>query len=88
MVDKLRDKLLKTKLVEQLMGFSVVGVVVTLFSMALMYLFNEWLSINVFVTYVLVYILSILLSYFFVIFSYKANKCSSRSSSVWKGAVR
>ena len=63
MTDKLRDKLLKTKFVQQLMGFSVVGVVVTLFSMLLMYLFNEWVGINVFVTYVFVYILSILLSY-------------------------
>ena len=58
-----KNQLVKSKVVQRFMGFSIVGVVVTLFSMALMYLFNEWLSINVFVTYVLVYILSILLSY-------------------------
>lgn len=59
----IKNQLVKSKVVQRFMGFSIVGVVVTLFSMALMYVCNELLAWNVFVTYFVVYLVSILLSF-------------------------
>lgn len=51
------------KTVRKIAGFSFVGVIVTLVSMALIYIMNEWLHWNPYVSYILSTILSILLSY-------------------------
>lgn len=59
----IKNQLVKSKVVQRFMGFSIVGVVVTLFSMALMYVCNELLAWNVYVTYFVVYLVSILLSF-------------------------
>lgn len=52
------------KLISTISGFSVVGVVVTLVSMLLIFVFNEILCWNSIVSYLISYTLSILLSYF------------------------
>lgn len=52
------------KLISTFAGFSVVGVVVTLVSMLLIFIFNEVLCWNSIVSYLISYALSILLSYF------------------------
>ncbi len=51
------------KTVRKIAGFSFVGVIVTLVSMALIYIMNEWLHWNPYVSYIVSTILSILLSY-------------------------
>ena len=51
------------KIVRKIAGFSFVGVIVTLVSMALIYIMNEWLHWNPYVSYIVSTILSILLSY-------------------------
>lgn len=51
------------KTIRKIAGFSFVGVIVTLVSMALIYLMNEWLDWNPYVSYIVSTILSILLSY-------------------------
>ena len=52
------------KLISTFAGFSVVGVVVTLVSMLLIFVFNEVLCWNSIVSYLISYALSILLSYY------------------------
>ncbi|OIP84763.1 MAG: hypothetical protein AUK44_01275 [Porphyromonadaceae bacterium CG2_30_38_12] len=47
---------------KKLLGFSIVGIVVTLFSILLLYLFIQLIGMNVYVGYVISYFLSILLS--------------------------
>ncbi len=47
---------------KKLIGFSIVGVIVTLFSIFLLYLFVQILRFNLYVGYSLSYIISILLS--------------------------
>lgn len=51
------------KTVRKIAGFSFVGVIVTLVSMALIYIMNEWLHWNPYVSYITSTVLSILLSY-------------------------
>lgn len=51
------------KTVRKVVGFSFVGVIATLVSMALIYIMNEWLHWNPYVSYLISTILSILLSY-------------------------
>ena len=51
------------KTVRKVVGFSFVGVIATLVSMALIYVMNEWLHWNPYVSYLISTILSILLSY-------------------------
>ena len=62
-MSKLYDKIAHN-LVRNLVGFSIVGVVVTVFSMVLLYLFNDVFNMNAYVAYVTAYVLSILLSYY------------------------
>ncbi|MBP7463337.1 MAG: GtrA family protein [Bacteroidales bacterium] len=45
-------------------GFSSIGLLMTLFSMLLIYLFNDILKIDVFISYVISYSASILASYY------------------------
>jgi putative flippase GtrA len=47
---------------KKLLGFSIVGIIVTLFSILLLYLFIQLIGMNVYVGYVISYLLSILLS--------------------------
>lgn len=49
---------------KRLTGFSVVGVIVTLFSLLLLYITNNVLHFNLYIAYLVSYFLSILLSYF------------------------
>ena len=51
------------KHVRRMVGFSLVGVIATLVSMAMIYVMNEWLHWNPYVSYVVSTLLSILLSY-------------------------
>lgn len=51
------------KIVRKVVGFSFVGVIATLVSMALIYVMNEWLYWNPYVSYIISTVLSILLSY-------------------------
>lgn len=51
------------KTIRKIVGFSFVGVIVTFVSMALIYIMNEWLHWNPYVSYIVSTILSILLSY-------------------------
>lgn len=51
------------KTVRKVVGFSFVGVVATLVSMTLIYVMNEWLLWNPYVSYFISTVLSILLSY-------------------------
>lgn len=57
------NKILKNQFFHKLVGFSFVGCIVTLFSMVLLYLFNDLCHINAYVAYASAYILSVLLSY-------------------------
>lgn len=52
------------KLIIQFSGFSVVGIVITLFSILLLYVFIESFKLNLYISYITVYILSIAGSYF------------------------
>ena len=52
------------KILTQFTGFSIVGIVVTLFSILLIYVFTELLHYSAQVSYSLAYIISIGLSYF------------------------
>ena len=49
-------------LIRKLFGFSIVGIVVTIFSILLLYLFIQLMGLNLYVGYVISYLLSILLS--------------------------
>lgn len=51
-------------LIRRLLGFSVVGVISTIVSLVLLWLFNDGLSLNIYVAYVLAYSITIILSYF------------------------
>lgn len=51
-------------LIQRILGFSVVGVISTVVSLLLLWLFNDGLSLNIYVAYVLAYGISIILSYF------------------------
>jgi putative flippase GtrA len=62
-VSKLRD-IASSKHIRNLIGFSIVGVVVTIFSMVLLYVFNDVIKMNAYVAYMLAYALSIALSYY------------------------
>lgn len=62
-MSKLRD-IASSKHIKNLIGFSIVGVVVTIFSMVLLYVFNDVIKMNTYVAYVLAYVLSIALSYY------------------------
>lgn len=57
------QKILTKKFVRKLTGFSITGVLATLLSVALLYLFNEILHLNAYVSYILANFLSILFSY-------------------------
>ena len=47
---------------KKLLGFSIVGIVVTLFSIFLLYLFIHLIGLNVYIGYIISYLLSIFLS--------------------------
>jgi len=47
---------------KKLLGFSIVGIIVTLFSILLLYLLIQLMGTNVYIGYVISYLLSILLS--------------------------
>ncbi|MBQ0088169.1 MAG: GtrA family protein [Prevotellaceae bacterium] len=51
-------------LIQRILGFSIVGVVVTIISLLLLWFFNDVLSLNIYVAYVFAYTISIVLSYF------------------------
>lgn len=63
-ITKIFKHILKSNFFKRLLGFSTVGVAVTLFSFFLIIFFNESVKFNVYLSYVLSYTLSILLSYF------------------------
>jgi putative flippase GtrA len=51
------------KLIRQFTGFSVVGVLVSLFSIGLLWVFTNLIQANVYLSYLIVYLISIGLSY-------------------------
>lgn len=53
-----------SKFIRRILGFSVVGFITSFFSMFLTFLGNEIFYLNVFLTYILSYLVSILFSYF------------------------
>jgi len=55
-------KIEKYSVIRKLMGFSVVGVVVTLFSIILLYIFIQLINLNVYIGYAISYLFSIFLS--------------------------
>ncbi|PLX09130.1 MAG: hypothetical protein C0596_04845 [Marinilabiliales bacterium] len=57
-------KIRESALFKRFLGFSTVGVVVTLFSMLLTFIFNDILKINVFISYIMSFSISIIFSYF------------------------
>ena len=57
------QKVLSNDLVRKITGFSITGVFATILSVALLYLFNEILHFNAYVSYELANFLSILFSY-------------------------
>ena len=79
-MSKLRG-IASSKHIRNLIGFSIVGVVVTIFSMVLLYVFNDVIKMNAYVAYVLAYVLSIALSYYL-----NARKVYKAESS-WKKIV-
>lgn len=50
-------------LIQRIFGFSVVGVISTIVSLLLLWLFNDGLSLNIYIAYVLAYGITIILSY-------------------------
>ncbi len=58
-------KIEKYSVIWKLMGFSIVGVVVTLFSIILLYIFIQLINLNVYIGYVISYLFSIFLSLMF-----------------------
>lgn len=67
----------KKKLIELFAGFSTVGIVVTLFSMGLIYLFLKVLKTPLIITYILIYFASIIISYFlntYLVYKVDKNK--------------
>lgn len=60
----LPKRVLESALFKRFLGFSTVGVIVTLFSMSLTFIFNDILMINVFISYVMSFSISIIFSYF------------------------
>lgn len=73
--------LVSNKIIQRFTGFSVVGIIVTLFSMLLMYLFNEVFYMNVYIAYTIAYILSILVS--FVLNSLLVFKVKAKSTAIF-----
>ncbi len=57
------NKIVHSRLVQRFAGFSVVGVISTLTSMVLTFLLNELFHLNVYLVYVIVYAITIFLSY-------------------------
>lgn len=57
------EKIMQSIIFKRILGFSFVGVFVTIFSMTLTFIFNELCHINVYVTYVLSFSISIFVSY-------------------------
>jgi putative flippase GtrA len=57
-------KLLANRLLQQITGFSFVGIIVTVFSIILLYISLKVLKMDVYIAYVVVYIISIAISYF------------------------
>lgn len=51
-------------LIQRILGFSVVGVLSTIVSLLLLWLFNDGLLLNIYVAYILAYSITIVLSYF------------------------
>lgn len=63
------------KLISKVWGFSFVGVVATLISVALIYLGNEILNLNKYVTYTIAYMASLFISYLLnFTFTFKTGK--------------
>jgi len=52
----------KNTFIRKLFGFSIVGIIVTLFSIFLLYLSIQLIGVNLYVGYIISYLLSILLS--------------------------
>ena len=58
-----KKNILQHRTIRKIIGFSFVGVIATLVSMALIYIMNECLHWNPYVSYIISTVLSILLSY-------------------------
>lgn len=78
-----RETIRQHKAVWKVVGFSFVGVLATLFSMALLYVMNEWLHWNPYVSYLVSTILSILLSYVLNMFKVFSLRFSWRSLGLY-----
>lgn len=57
------DRLKGSRLFRTIVGFSFVGVIVTMISLVMLYVFNEVCHMNVYIAYVLSYTLSIAISF-------------------------
>lgn len=77
------EKIRQHKTVRKIVGFSFVGVIATLFSMALIYVMNEWLHLNPYVSYLVSTILSILLSYVLNMFKVFSSYFSWKSLGLY-----
>jgi putative flippase GtrA len=64
LIEFLPRKIREAKWFKRFLGFSSVGVIVTLFSMFLTFMFNDVLKINVFISYIMSFSTSIIVSYF------------------------
>lgn len=72
------DKIIRSHLFKVFIGFSFVGVFSTLFSMLLIFIFNELLHVDYLLTYIIAYSLSILASYFMNTYLVFKSKYSMR----------
>lgn len=71
------------KTIRKIVGFSFVGVIVTFVSMVLIYIMNEWLHWNPYVSYIISTVLSILLSYVLNIIKVFESNFSWRSLGLY-----
>ena len=62
-MQKAKNRVLQSKMVKKLIGFSSVGLFVTLLSMLLTFILNELFKIDVFLTYIFSFSSTILVSY-------------------------
>lgn len=75
-MQELLKRIINSKLVRKLAGFSITGALSTLISVLLLLLFNEVLHFNAYVSYILLYFISILFSYI------------SNALFVWKSKIK
>lgn len=77
------QKIGQNKTIRKIVGFSFVGVIATLVSMALIYVMNEWLHWNPFVSYLLSTISSIVLSYVLNMFKVFSSRFTWKSLGLY-----